>query len=239
MLEIAGHRLIADDMRIDALKQEIIREDHPLERPHRIGCAVRISPADDSRPLPGDEQVVPQINRSGVRPADEPVRVEGGPQRRKLATQVRFELAHVVPEFQPGEVFDVPVQPGILIIIERWGGDFDGVGNVAKSVPLFHFVDEPLWIGRIRGDFPFGTINEHMVSPMLSARIVNFLARKEQNPPIRAVAVVSFDALDQDVVIGDDHEIQPGLDRRLCDLGMGQLSVRVNAVDVHIPNIFV
>jgi hypothetical protein len=50
--------------------------------------------------------------------------------------------------------------------------------------------------------------------------------------------MIRRDAFDQDIVIGDDDVIQPGVDRRLRDLGVIAFAIAIRGVHVHITDGF-
>lgn len=87
--------------------------------------------------------------------------------------------------------------------------------------------------------FLFGLVDEHMVGLWVMRAVMDFFTRKQKYVPAFIVPIVSFDAIQPDIVVGEDQEIKPYQQSSLSDIRMIGGSVRVRCMDVQVTNVFV
>lgn len=113
------------------------------------------------------------------------------------------ELGHKIPQLDAAETLEIPLGPGIDFG-DQPTGLFDRMGEKTQPAPLAHGVDQPLRAGRKRRHVFLHTQSQAMVVFRLQAGVVDLDIEQGQD----AVAPAFLRLVEEDIVVGDDDEIQ-------------------------------
>ena len=220
----AGY-FLDQDMHVHGAEKISIREDDFPQRTERIGMAVCVRPADGRNAPAFREQPVPPGERFRVRTADPEGREERVENHRQGIAHERFKLAHVVPDFQPGEPAHVPGNPAEGIFVDQGRGGIERVGQKRRSAGSVHRVEELLRIARQRAEVGGYPEREQVILLRDAVLLVDLLARLQQHPAEAGKLEPAVHPAHQHVVIGDEKKIQAGFARFGGDFRVIQCAV--------------
>src|SRR3990172_12024983 len=110
----------------------------PPRGPGRGGLAVGIRSAQPRDMLPAGQEIIPQGEGLRERPANPALGVEGIEEHAGQIVQERFELAHVIPQLDPGITADLPIHPAQIVLADDRRGLLIRVsqkGKPARGAP--------------------------------------------------------------------------------------------------------
>ena len=99
---------------------------------------------------------------------------------------------------------------------------------------MFYSIDELLRVIGLWSHLVHNSENKQMIALGQPLYIVNFFTDKQQYVPI-----IAFDAVDPNVMIGDNDDINAGFGSGLGDLGVIPGTIRIGGVYVRVGDDFV